>query len=83
MEVRHELVIPNDDLPFRLFVFEGEMEITRSRNTGTTPLRFFWFRKAGLIFISTTATYPLKNRILCWSILMKSIPLNAQILISP
>jgi len=23
MEVRHELVIPNDDLPFRLFIFEG------------------------------------------------------------
>ena len=23
MEVRHELVIPNDDLPFRMFIFEG------------------------------------------------------------
>ena len=23
MEVRYELVIPNDDLPFRLFIFEG------------------------------------------------------------
>ncbi|MEY8352315.1 AraC family transcriptional regulator [Lachnospiraceae bacterium 54-53] len=23
MEIRHELVIPNDDLPFRMFIFEG------------------------------------------------------------
>ena len=24
MDFRHELVLPNEDLPFRLFVFEGK-----------------------------------------------------------
>ena len=29
MEIRHELVIPNNDLPFRMFIFEGNYKVAK------------------------------------------------------
>ena len=26
MDLKHELVLPNDDLPFKMFVFEGKKD---------------------------------------------------------
>ncbi len=31
MDFRHELVLPNEDLPFKLFVFEGKEEAAHGR----------------------------------------------------
>lgn len=83
MEVRHELVIPNDDLPFRLFIFEGRDGNYKVTKHWHHSVEIFLVQEGRIDFYINNSTYPLKNRILCWSILMKSIPLNAQILISP
>lgn len=35
MEYSHEIIVPNDDLPFKMFIFEGSQEDISARNTGT------------------------------------------------
>ena len=40
VEFKHELIIPNEDLPFKLFLFEGK---DGNYNTGIDPWKFFWW----------------------------------------
>lgn len=35
MEYSHEIIVPNDDLPFKMFIFEEVKEDISARNTGT------------------------------------------------
>lgn len=37
MEFQHELIIPNEGLPFKLFLLKAETEIMSEKNTGTRP----------------------------------------------
>ena len=34
MNYSHEIIMPNDDIPFKMFVFEERAVITRERSTG-------------------------------------------------
>lgn len=50
MDFRYETVIPNDDLPFRMFIFEEGMEITGSASIGTSLWNcFLCWRNAGFL----------------------------------
>ena len=42
MQSNHEIVVPNEDLPFKMFLFEGRREIISGINTGIAPLKFLW-----------------------------------------
>ena len=52
MEFSHELVLPNEDLSFRMFLFEGKDEIMSGKSTGTGRSRCLLYWKESWIFIS-------------------------------
>ena len=40
MQYNHEVIVPNEDLPFKMFLFEGKKEIILGTGIGTGQLRF-------------------------------------------
>lgn len=51
MDFRHELVLPNEDLPFRLFVFEGKDGSYKVSKHWHRSIEIFWYWKEVLTFI--------------------------------
>lgn len=52
MEFSHELVLPNEDLPFRMFYLKEKTEIMSGKSTGTGRSRCLLYWKESWIFIS-------------------------------
>lgn len=59
MEFKHELVIPNNDLPFRMFVFEGKNGNYQVVKHWHNPVEIFLVLEGEIDFYINSSYYPL------------------------
>ena len=60
MEYSHELIIPNDDIPFRLFLFEGKDGHYVREKHWHRSVEIFALFEGGIDFYINNSCYPLK-----------------------
>jgi AraC-like DNA-binding protein/quercetin dioxygenase-like cupin family protein len=60
MEFQHELIIPNEGLPFKLFLFEGSQGNYRREKHWHTSIEIFAVLEGELSFFLNEEEYPLK-----------------------
>ena len=60
VEFQHELVIPNEDLPFKLFVFEGKDGGYRRAKHWHRSVEIFLVLEGELVFMIDDVRFPLK-----------------------
>ena len=60
MEFQHELIIPNEGLPFKVFLFEGENGNYVREKHWHTSIEIFAVMEGGLDFFVNKEEYPLK-----------------------
>lgn len=61
MDYKYELVIPNNDLPFKMFIFEGKDGNYRVANHWHRSLELFLVREGAIDFYMNSQYYPLKS----------------------
>ena len=52
MKYNHELIVPDEGLPFKMFIFEGKDAIISVRRTGIVLWRFLRSVMGNFVFIS-------------------------------
>lgn len=52
MQYNHELIVPNEDLPFKMFILKEKKEITSGKRTGIVLWRFLRSVMGNFVFIS-------------------------------
>jgi len=62
MEFRHEVVIPNDDLPFRMFIFEGKDGNYKVGKHWHQSVEIFLVTEGAIDFYINSRYYPLKAK---------------------
>jgi AraC-like DNA-binding protein/mannose-6-phosphate isomerase-like protein (cupin superfamily) len=62
MDFRHELVIPNDDLPFKMFIFEGREGNYKVTKHWHHSLELFLVLEGAIDFYINNRHYPLKQQ---------------------
>lgn len=60
MEFQHELIIPNEGLPFKLFLFEGRNGNYVREKHWHTSIEIFTVMEGNLSFYINEVEYPLK-----------------------
>ena len=60
MEFQHELIIPNEGLPFKLFLFEGRNGNYVREKHWHTSIEIFTVMEGSLFFYIDEVEYPLK-----------------------
>lgn len=78
MEYSHEFIMPNDDIPFKMFVFEGKDGNYVREKHWHRSVEIFALFEGELRFFLNEKEYPLKPGNSCWSIPMRFIPSNPQ-----
>ncbi len=66
MDFSHELIMPNDDIPFKMFVFEGRNGSYSVISTGTVLWRFLPCLREVLVFLSITESILSLPVSSCW-----------------
>lgn len=61
MEFRHEMVIPNDDLPFRMFIFEGKDGNYKVTKHWHHSVELFLVTEGAMDFYINSRHFPLKE----------------------
>lgn len=75
MEFSHEIVLPNEGLPFKVFIFEGgEGNYFRNKHWHRS-VELFAVYEGEIIFYMNDQAYPLQTGNSCWLILMRFIQL--------
>lgn len=62
MEFRHEMVIPNDDLPFKMFIFEGKDGNYKVGKHWHQSVEIFLVTEGAIDFYVNSQYFPLKER---------------------
>ena len=62
MEFRHEVVIPNDDLPFKMFIFEGKDGSYKVGKHWHQSVEIFLVTEGAIDFYINSQYYPLKEQ---------------------
>ena len=74
MNISHELILPNEDIPFKMFIFEGRQGNYRRDRHWHRSVEIFALFEGELTFFINEKEFPLQPGSSCWSIPTRCIP---------